>query len=80
MAGPLLRILCKVRTSLPANFVDLAAALREGPADFRSVGGNRAYFGDPASASSAAGDRLYGILADIVADAVEAALRGTLAG
>jgi creatinine amidohydrolase len=70
----------EVRTSLPPNFVDLASALRDGPADFRSVGGDRAYFGDPASASSAEGDRLYGILAGIVADAVHAALRGRPVG
>jgi len=70
----------EVRNSLPANFVDLAAALRGGAADFRTVGGDRAYFGDPASASSDEGDRLYAILAGMVSDGVEAALRGKLDG
>jgi len=62
------------RRGLPANPADLAAALRNGPADFRALGGERAYFGDPAAASCVEGERLYSLLAGMVADAAAAAL------
>jgi creatinine amidohydrolase len=64
------------RRGLPANFVDLAAALRAGAADFRALGGARAYFGDPAAASREQGERLYGVLAEVVSAAVLAAMPG----
>lgn len=63
------------RASLPANFVDLAARIREGAADAVAAGGKDAYFGDPAGATAAEGDRLYGVLAEMVADAALAAWR-----
>lgn len=63
-----------IRLSLPPNPVDLAAALRTGSPDFRALGGPRAYFGDPAAATCAEGERLYGILASIVADAAAVAI------
>lgn len=62
-----------VRRGLPANPVDLASALRNGPADFRAVGGGRAYFGDPAGASREEGERLYSVLAAVIVDAAAAA-------
>jgi creatinine amidohydrolase len=62
------------RRTLRANPVDLAAALRGGPADFRAIGGPRAYFGDPAGASREEGERLYELLAGWVADDAAAAL------
>jgi creatinine amidohydrolase len=69
-----------VRAGLAPNPVDLATALRSGLADFRAVGGERAYFGDPAAASREEGERLYSLLAGIVADAAAAALDSFPAG
>ena len=65
------------RGVLPANFVDLAERLRAGEDDFRAMGGDRAYFGDPASASRVEGERLYGILAALAVDAVRDELRAS---
>lgn len=64
-----------IRRALPARPVDLAAALRAGATDFRALGGEEAYFGDPAGASREAGERLYALLAGQVADAAAGALR-----
>jgi len=66
-----------VRRGLAPNPVDLAAALRSGPADFRAVGGARAYFGDPAAASGEEGERLYSLLACMVVQAAVAALESS---
>ncbi len=62
-----------VRASLPANKVDIAARIRSGASDARAAGGPRGYFGDPASASAAEGERLFSVLAEFVSRAVEAA-------
>ena len=63
-----------VRRGLDPNPADLAAALRSGPADFRALGGERAYFGDPAAASREEGDRLYALLAAMIAETAASAL------
>lgn len=68
------RVDAAVLATLPANRVNLAEQIRKGIDDFRTMGGARAYFGEPATASREEGERLYGILAAIVADAVRAAL------
>lgn len=62
-----------VRASLATNFQDIAARLRSGCTTATEAGGPDAYFGDPAAASAAEGERLYGVLAAMVADAVLAA-------
>lgn len=61
------------RAALPANFIDIAAKLREGARDAAEAGGPEAYFGDPAGATAAEGERLYGVLAQMVVEAVLAA-------
>jgi creatinine amidohydrolase len=55
--------------SLEANPKSLSVAIREGKRDFLEAGGPRAYFGDPADATSEEGEALYGELADIFATA-----------
>jgi len=62
------------RRSLPPNFVDLAQRMKDGATDAIAAGGPRAYFGDPAQATAAEGDRLYEVMAKMVEDAVIAAL------
>ena len=51
---------------LPAVDVDLAAAIKEGKRSFREAGVPQAYCGHPATASREEGERLYGVLAEIV--------------
>lgn len=63
------------RLTLEPNFVDLAQRMKDGAGDAIAAGGARAYFGDPARATAAEGDRLYDVMATMVADAVVAALR-----
>jgi creatinine amidohydrolase len=52
------------RTGLPPVKRDLARAMKEGAKTFREIaGGERAYFGDPSSASAAIGNRVFDALA-----------------
>ena len=68
------RVEVAVQVALPPNPVDLAAALRQGPPDFRAHGGEQAYFGDPAGATREEGERLYGVLVEAVLEAVDGEL------
>jgi creatinine amidohydrolase len=63
----------EVRTSLPANLVSLSRAIADGSRSFEEIGGDQAYFGDPASASAAEGRETIAVLGDILAEAVEEA-------
>jgi creatinine amidohydrolase len=64
----------KVRTellaSLPPVFVDLPGRLRAGARSFAEAGGTEAYFGDPARATAAEGERLFTALATMIETAV----------
>jgi creatinine amidohydrolase len=55
---------------LPPVWVDLPARLRAGARTFAEAGGTEGYFGDPASASAAEGERLFAALAEMIATAV----------
>ncbi|MCA1813538.1 MAG: creatininase family protein [Halobacteriales archaeon] len=55
---------------LPPREVDLAAAIREGKRSFRELGLDQAYCGHPATATAEEGERLLGVLADIVLEAL----------
>lgn len=61
---------------LPPNPTSLSRAIREGKRTFLEAGGPLAYFGDPAAASAAEGERLYGELADIFAQAARQIANG----
>lgn len=52
--------------SLPPVWIDLPERLRAGARTFQEVGAELGYFGNPASASAAEGDRLLDALAGIV--------------
>lgn len=58
------------RAGLPAVDHSLSAAIREGKRTFEEVGGERAYFGDPASASAEEGRGTVAELGRILAEAV----------
>ena len=50
--------------------VDFPGALRMGGKAFQDFGGPLAYFGDPAAATSADGEKYLDLLGEILADAV----------
>ena len=60
----------KVRThllpALPAVWIDLPGKLRAGARTFADAGGTEAYFGDPARATAAEGERLFDALATMI--------------
>ena len=60
----------RVRTDmlpdLPPVWVDLPAQLRAGAKTFAEAGGTDGYFGDPASATAAEGERLFKILSQMI--------------
>lgn len=58
------------RSSLPALDVNLGKAIREGARTFLEIGGERAYFGDPAAATAEEGETLLGLLAGQVCEEV----------
>src|SRR5690606_19926249 len=66
----------EIRALLPPVPVSLSAAIREGRRRFEEIGGDRAYFGYPAEATEAEGRSTIAVLGEILAEAVEAVLRG----
>ncbi|MBI3451148.1 MAG: creatininase family protein [Acidobacteria bacterium] len=60
----------EIMTSLPPNPTSLSKKILEGATDFRSAGGDRAYFGDPAAATAEEGELLLDVLAGILVTAV----------
>ena len=59
------------RAALPTLAVDLPARIKAGAKNFLEAGGPLAYFGAPADASAAEGERLFGILVDATLAALE---------
>ena len=59
-----------VRKGLKKVDADLASAFRDGKKTFEQCGAPQGYFGDPASATAADGEKYLDLLGDIVADAV----------
>jgi creatinine amidohydrolase len=57
--------------TLPPVFVDLPSRLRAGARTFAEAGGTEAYFGDPARATAAEGERLFEALATMIETAVD---------
>jgi len=60
--------------ALPPNPVSLAAAIAEGRTSFAEAGGERAYFGTPAEATSEEGEATIDVLGTILAESVVEAL------
>jgi creatinine amidohydrolase len=65
--------LVRAHTALPDNDADLAAGMVAGATCFEEAGGPRAYFGRPAQATAALGERLLDELAAMLVEAVDAA-------
>lgn len=56
----------QIRVGLGPKPIDLASAMKAGVKTFGQAGAEQAYFGDPAAASVAHGEELYGLLLDMV--------------
>ena len=63
-----------VALQLPAHPVPLAERIKAGARDFRECGMDQAYCGEPAAASAAEGEASLVVLAELVVEAVLAAL------
>lgn len=55
-----------IRLALPTLEVDLPALIRKGAKDFAQAGGPDAYLGAPSEATALEGERLFGILVEVV--------------
>jgi creatinine amidohydrolase len=60
----------EVRKGLKKIDADLVSAIEQGKKSFEEWGGPGAYFGDPASATAAEGEKFLDLLAELVAEAV----------
>ncbi len=59
------------RAELPPVEQSLSVAIRDGLSTFREAGGDLAYFGRPAAASSAEGEATYEVLAQMLVTSIE---------
>lgn len=59
-----------LRRGLAPVAVDLPGAIKQGATNFLEAGGPEAYFGDPAAASAAEGERLFDIIVRATLDAM----------
>ena len=66
------RLVDSVVADLPANEVDMPAAMAAGRTDFVAMGMDRAYCGAPAEASAEEGRATFEILTDMLVELVEA--------
>lgn len=64
------RVRRELLLDLPPVLIDLPARLRAGATTFFEAGGTEGYFGDPASATAEEGERLFSVLAGMIATAV----------
>lgn len=60
-----------VYKQLPPNWSNIREKFAAGAKDFKEAGGQRCYFGDPAKATSKAGEALYAIQAHFLAEEIE---------
>jgi creatinine amidohydrolase len=60
----------EIQRSLPENPTSLSVAIKEGKDRFEEIGGDRAYFGDPASATAKEGHETIKVLGQILVDAI----------
>jgi creatinine amidohydrolase len=54
----------EARAALPPLEIDLPGRIKAGAKNFLECGGDQAYFGDPRAATSAEGERLFGVLVE----------------
>jgi creatinine amidohydrolase len=65
----------ETRLSLEPKLISLSQAIRAGARSFLEIGGDQAYFGDPAAATAEEGNRVFDILAGMIVTALDEAPR-----
>jgi creatinine amidohydrolase len=61
----------EIRQALAPKLISLSQAIRAGARSFMEIGGDHAYFGDPAAATAEEGDRVFDILAGMIVTALD---------
>lgn len=61
----------EIRLALEPKLISLSQAIKAGARSFIEIGGDRAYFGDPAAATAEEGDRVFDILAGMIVTALD---------
>src|SRR5262249_60946917 len=61
----------EIRLALEPKLISLSQAIRAGAHSFIEIGGEQAYFGDPAAATAEEGDRGFDILAGMIVTAID---------
>ena len=61
----------EIRLALEPKLISLSEAIREGARSFIEIGGDQAYFGNPAAATAEEGDRVFDILAGMIVTALD---------
>ncbi len=60
-----------IRRALEPNLISLSQAIKAGARSFIEIGGDQAYFGNPAAATAEEGDRVFDILAGMIVTALD---------
>lgn len=61
----------EIRLALEPKLISLSQAIRAGARSFIEIGGDQAYFGNPAAATAEEGDRVFNILAGMIVTALD---------
>jgi len=61
----------EIRPALEPKLISLSQAIRAGARSFIEIGGDQAYFGNPAAATAEEGDRVFDILAGMIVTALD---------
>ena len=61
----------EIRLTLEPKLISLSQAIRAGARSFIEIGGDQAYFGNPAAATAEEGDRIFDILAEMIITALD---------
>ncbi len=61
----------EIRLTLEPKLISLSQAIRAGASNFNEIGGDQAYFGNPAAATAAEGNRVFDILAGMIVSAFD---------
>jgi creatinine amidohydrolase len=61
----------EIRLALAPKLISLSQAIKVGARSFIEIGGDQAYFGNPAAATAEEGDRVFDILAGMIVTALD---------
>jgi creatinine amidohydrolase len=61
----------EIRLALEPKLISLSQAIRAGARSFIEIGGDQAYFGNPAAATAEEGDRVFDILAGMIVTSLD---------